>query len=81
MRICRSLGNLASLSDLPVEEDVGGVFVVDHIDPEQILPSWRAARAAVSVIDRWPVMIGPEEVSSDPTPDGLADMRDRQFHA
>lgn len=63
------------LSGLPVEEDVGGAFIIDEIDPEQILPSWQAARALVPVTGRWPVMIGPEEVYGDPTPDELADMR------
>jgi hypothetical protein len=63
------------LSGLPIEEDVGGAYVVTDIDIDRILPSWRAARALVDVTGRWPVMIGPEEIYGDPSPDELADLR------
>ena len=68
------------LAGLPVVEDVGGAFVVDDIDPERMLPSWRAARATVAATGRWPVMIGPEEVYLDPTPDELTALHQAATH-
>ncbi|MBM2614293.1 DUF4253 domain-containing protein [Actinoplanes sp. LDG1-06] len=60
------------LDGLPVEEDVGGALVVQDIDSGLILPSWQAARSLVPETGRWPVMIVPEEIHGDPSPEEVA---------
>jgi hypothetical protein len=57
-----------------VEEGPGGTFVVEGLDSAAMLPLWRAARQAVPVTGRWPVMTcfdylevqepGPEEIAA-----------------
>jgi hypothetical protein len=56
-----------------VEEGLGGAFIIEGLDSTAMLPLWRAAREAVPVTGRWPVMTsldypevqepGPEEVA------------------
>jgi hypothetical protein len=57
-----------------VEEGPGGTFLVEGLDSTAMLPLWRAAREAVPMTGRWPVMTcfdylevqepGPEDVAA-----------------
>ncbi|MGN9812923.1 hypothetical protein ACTMSW_26670 [Micromonospora sp. BQ11] len=44
------------LDGLPIEEGLGDTWVVTGIDTRQLLPAWRAARAATAKTGRWPVL-------------------------
>ncbi|SDZ63634.1 protein of unknown function [Asanoa ishikariensis] len=44
------------LDGLSIEEGLGDTWVVTGVDKSQLLPAWRAARAATAQTGRWPVL-------------------------
>ncbi|WP_144022872.1 DUF4253 domain-containing protein [Asanoa hainanensis] len=50
-----------ALDGLPVEEGLGDTWVVTGVESSQLLPAWRAARAAVARTGRWPVLTMADE--------------------
>ncbi|MCU1691160.1 MAG: hypothetical protein JWM64_251 [Frankiales bacterium] len=48
---------LALPDDQPLERQDGGVWLVHGVDPADVLPVWRAARAALPTTGRWPVCV------------------------
>jgi hypothetical protein len=55
------------LDGLAIEEGLGETWVVTGIDPDRLLPAWRAARAAVPEIGRCPVVTMDDALWQDPT--------------
>ncbi|SCF29397.1 protein of unknown function (DUF4253) [Micromonospora viridifaciens] len=55
------------LDGLPIEEGLGETLVVTGIEPTQLLPAWRAARAATPETGRWPVLTSVDEQWHDPS--------------
>ncbi|BAL89325.1 hypothetical protein AMIS_41050 [Actinoplanes missouriensis 431] len=58
-----------------VEEGPAGIFVVEGLDSTALLPLWHAARAAVPVTGRWPVITGLEDtvdLDREPAPEECA---------
>ncbi|MFJ8580019.1 DUF4253 domain-containing protein [Micromonospora sp. NPDC093277] len=55
------------LDGLPIEEGLGETWVVTGIEPTQLLPAWRAARAATPETGRWPVLTSVDEQWHDAT--------------
>lgn len=64
------------LDGLPIEEGLGGTWVVTDIEPGQLLPAWRAARAAIPRTGRWPVLTGVDEQWQDPTSEEIEALDD-----
>ncbi|GAA2853680.1 hypothetical protein Acy02nite_50190 [Actinoplanes cyaneus] len=52
-----------------VQEGPSGTLVVEGPDSTAMLPLWRAAREAVPVTGRWPVMTDFEDLKPEPTPE------------
>ncbi|WP_416901326.1 DUF4253 domain-containing protein [Micromonospora echinospora] len=63
-----------ALQGHPVEEGLGGTFLVGEIDPARLLDSWRAAHAAMPATGRWPVFTLPGDLYHEPDDAELADL-------
>jgi len=61
-----------ALQGHPVEEGLGGTFLVADVEPAQLLDAWRAARSATPTTGRWPVLTGVGELYVEPTDDDIA---------
>ena len=56
----------------PVEEGLGGTFLVAGVEPAQLLDAWRAARSVTPTTGRWPVLTGVGELYAEPTASDVA---------
>ena len=64
----------STLEGHPVEEGLGGTFLVQDVDPSRVLEAWQAAHAAISVTGRWPVFTLPGDLHHEPEPAELVEL-------
>ncbi|GAA3923614.1 hypothetical protein Aau02nite_73150 [Amorphoplanes auranticolor] len=64
----------STLEDHPVEEGLGGTFLVQNVDPARVLEAWQAARAAMPLTGRWPVFTLPGDLHHEPEPAELVEL-------
>ncbi len=63
-----------ALEGRPVEEGLGGTFLIADIGPDELLDGWRAARGVMPVTGRWPVMTLPGDLYHEPEPSELEEL-------
>jgi hypothetical protein len=63
-----------ALQDHPVEEGLGGTFLVGEVDPAQLLDAWHALHAAMPVTGRWPVFTLPGDLHHEPDSAEIAEL-------
>jgi hypothetical protein len=63
-----------TLDGLPVEEGLGGTFLVGDVDPGRVHEAWQAARSVMPRTGRWPVFTLPGGLHREPDEQELQEL-------